>query len=325
MYYEQEEPVDQRTSHDDSNQRQELEKAKRRELTIKYRTLIKKYEDLKQAPEENTFEVLPAGVDEANTLFADVKGTYEASLDSKVLILTSELGIKHAQNLRIDGSVFDRNKYFICLQKYAEALPSSSYNSSSSRARACPVNWNKLGALATKAMNRVPTTDFMLGPLNIKSRIRKRMTKVREAAVVTKVVRPQQVVQSDLNMQENDTTANVQMLYSLIEKNGPYKLFEFVINPYSFGQSVENLFYLSFLIRDGKARITNQNGELVLDRATPPTQDDFSSGVQKKQIVMELDSFVWAKLIKMYKIESPIIPDRSPTSSISSTSFQQYR
>lgn len=32
-------------------------------------------------------------------------------------------------------------------------------------------------------------------------------------------------------------------------------LFEFAINPHSFGQSVENLFYVSFLIREGSVRI----------------------------------------------------------------------
>lgn len=33
---------------------------------------------------------------------------------------------------------------------------------------------------------------------------------------------------------------------------GNVNLFKFIINPQDFGQSVENLFYLSFLIRDGK-------------------------------------------------------------------------
>ena len=33
---------------------------------------------------------------------------------------------------------------------------------------------------------------------------------------------------------------------------GTVNIFRFIINPHDFGQSVENLFYLSFLIRDGK-------------------------------------------------------------------------
>ena len=32
-------------------------------------------------------------------------------------------------------------------------------------------------------------------------------------------------------------------------------LFKFIINPHDFGQSVENMFYLSFLIRDGKCAL----------------------------------------------------------------------
>jgi len=42
-------------------------------------------------------------------------------------------------------------------------------------------------------------------------------------------------------------------------------LFRFVINPNDFAQSVENLFYLSFLIRDGECALEiEEDGEPVI-------------------------------------------------------------
>lgn len=37
----------------------------------------------------------------------------------------------------------------------------------------------------------------------------------------------------------------------LEREEGAINMFRFIVNPNDFGQSVENLFYLSFLIRDG--------------------------------------------------------------------------
>jgi hypothetical protein len=51
----------------------------------------------------------------------------------------------------------------------------------------------------------------------------------------------------------------------LVEQNGPVNLFRFVINPNDFAQSVENLFYLSFLIRDGECALEiEEDGEPVI-------------------------------------------------------------
>jgi hypothetical protein len=50
-----------------------------------------------------------------------------------------------------------------------------------------------------------------------------------------------------------------------VEQNGPVNLFRFIINPNDFAQSVENLFYLSFLIRDGECALEiEENGEPVI-------------------------------------------------------------
>jgi len=45
----------------------------------------------------------------------------------------------------------------------------------------------------------------------------------------------------------------------------PVNIFDLVINPKDFAQSVENIFYLSFLIRDGKVAFeTTEEGEPVV-------------------------------------------------------------
>lgn len=50
-----------------------------------------------------------------------------------------------------------------------------------------------------------------------------------------------------------------------MEQNGPVNLFRFITNPHDFAQSVENLFYLSFLIRDGECALEiEEDGEPVI-------------------------------------------------------------
>ena len=50
-------------------------------------------------------------------------------------------------------------------------------------------------------------------------------------------------------------------------------IFKFIINPNDFGQSVENLFYLSFLIRDGKCAfsVDEESGEPTISESFPAT------------------------------------------------------
>lgn len=57
-----------------------------------------------------------------------------------------------------------------------------------------------------------------------------------------------------------------QQLSNILEEEGaPINIFRFVVNPNDFAQSVENIFYLSFLIRDGKVAFeTNEDGEPVV-------------------------------------------------------------
>lgn len=57
----------------------------------------------------------------------------------------------------------------------------------------------------------------------------------------------------------------LEQIQTILEDVGePINIFEFFINPNDFAQSVENLFYLSFLIRDGKAVFDIEDGVPVI-------------------------------------------------------------
>ena len=100
-----------------------------------------------------------------------------------------------------------------------------------------------------------------------------------------------------------------------MEQNGPVNLFRFVINPNDFAQSVENLFYVSFLIRDGECALEiEEDGEPVicacgfflhlslacLIKSPPPPviceqpqMSDYQEGLKKQQLVFEFDVKTW--------------------------------
>ncbi|KAF3044228.1 nuclear protein [Didymella keratinophila] len=89
-------------------------------------------------------------------------------------------------------------------------------------------------------------------------------------------------------------------------------LFDFAINPHDFGQTVENLFYISFLVREGNAQIVkDDNGLPLLAPAEPRgVSEQRDQGAQKHQAVFSIDYPTWQMFIDAYGIRSPLIPHR---------------
>lgn len=154
------------------------------------------------------------------------------------------------------------------------------------------LNWAHLGRFACLPQNRRPAlTGFLLGPLSFTKKVRKiaqRAARFRREDL--EEVRPEVLDVTELSKKENDVAAIcVKILRRLedvqsraqseltehfvenpdmspedqtalmhkygLRDTGGVDLMKFVVNPHSFGQTVENLFYVSFLIRDGKVNV----------------------------------------------------------------------
>ena len=149
---------------------------------------------------------------------------------------------------------------------------------------------------------RPPVPSFLLGPLSVQKKVRKQTQRRErlQKRDPRDAVRPEELKVQDIERVENaNLTTLCRNIFlqlqdvivkrfdkaieqvtddvpdedrmRLLEENGityhnelPYglPLFETVINPLSFGQSVENMFYISFLIRDGKMGIYTDDAGL---------------------------------------------------------------
>jgi hypothetical protein len=156
------------------------------------------------------------------------------------------------------------------------------------------MNWAHLGRFACiPAVRRPALPGFLLGPLSIEKKARK-ITKRSAPFKVSNLreVRPEELRAEDLKKSDkNDLPSICKKIHVQLEQaqqeaqdavedaidnldedptpeehralmdrhalraNGGIDLVRFVINPHSFGQTVENMFYISFLIREGSVKL----------------------------------------------------------------------
>ena len=95
-----------------------------------------------------------------------------------------------------------------------------------------------------------------------------------------------------------------------ISENGGVPLLNFCINPKSFGQTVENLFYVSFLVKEGKVGLAFDEDDVpTLSICIEKTIEERQE-VPRNQAVFHLDHDVWQELINNFGITKSIIPHR---------------
>lgn len=175
------------------------------------------------------------------------------------------------------------------------------------------MNWDWLGRAACVHNARPSVSGFLLGPLSVQKRTRQQIQRTaRERIDPSQTVKPHELQEKDLDRQEsfnltgicaniNQLLATTQkevtntvdrilsdleedpseeMIHEVMDKydiadDGGIPLFRFCINPKSFGQSVENMFYVSFLVRDGTVGISLDSRELPTLRMSCSQCPDF--------------------------------------------------
>lgn len=203
-------------------------------------------------------------------------------------------------------------------------------------------NLKRLGALCTRHSIRPPTCDFMLGPLQVERKERNARARDAQRRSRAALIRPDNLTEKETAgaANSNTTTKTTVVIGKLLAKNSPMDLFSFIINPVSFSQSVENMFSLSFLVKEGRAGLyENEEGMQIVRHID---QDDPTSSIpahlrtqtqgldndvamsnaepdgweERQQGVMTLDIATWKEAIEILDLTSSVIPHRKETDKI---------
>ncbi|KAH9040751.1 Nse4 C-terminal-domain-containing protein [Lactarius pseudohatsudake] len=304
----------------------------KRVLRQKYRVLLKDEEGHQINANEYTTQELLEKVQLADSLFDQVSAPQEATLDSAFLVTASNMHAAKARAMKAGAGAFDVDDFVSKLITFmggrrGEAGPKDRASGGTDEDEEEeeeydgddePLDWEKIGRKALAKSRRVPVMDFMLGPLAVEQKKRVVGKRAKFEKNKEDERRPQELREEDIARSENETTKHVIDIRSLlVEQNGPVNLFRFITNPNDFAQSVENLFYLSFLIRDGECALEiEEDGEPVIFICEQPQVSDYQEGLRKQQLVFEFDIATWEAAIKAFDITEAIIPQRAKVASI---------
>ncbi|KAG7600166.1 Non-structural maintenance of chromosome element 4 C-terminal [Arabidopsis suecica] len=172
------------------------------------------------------------------------------------------------------------------------------------------LKWKDLGFAVCSTVLVSCGCSTMLGPMDTELKQRKRAPN-RKRTKPGEGVRPDEVDDSQ-SEEKTDTDKNMAIMFTILGKKRRVRLENLVLNRRSFAQTVENLFALSFLAKDGRVEIIvdKSGSHFALPRNGPDAILVMSGEVIYNHFVFRLDFKDWKLMSEMVPLGQELMPHR---------------
>ncbi|KAI9172882.1 hypothetical protein H9P43_007013 [Blastocladiella emersonii ATCC 22665] len=283
------------------------ENARRRSTRRRYRELAQNLEERRSDYLRDPGLLLDS-INEMNELQQTITTTTESSMDTKLLLAATQIAQERIQSLKIGRALFDVNAFITRLTGAANARPGSTLT--------------EIGNLFGGYLDHAPALEFMLGPMDVTVTKRERAQRAAKEVAEKQVVKSRGLEEHAQVASQSDSSQTpkfVSEVFTVLrDLEEPVPLFEFVLNPRSFAQTVENLFYVSFLVKDSIAAVMFENDDsqdamlYVIEGAQEPNtgpgsnvQKDDEDTSQRNQWIPSLTTDEWQGLCEYYQLTEP--------------------
>ncbi|KAL2746541.1 EP300-interacting inhibitor of differentiation 3 [Vespula maculifrons] len=253
---------------------------------------------LEQVMKEGDDAVLEISLDEK------MNNQEEIFLDSEAINISSKILTRCTKSLTQNISSYNHVDFAKKILQYARKLPDELLENP---------DWSVLETEVTRSFKRIPEYTTLLGsltPLEKKEIVNKRST-IKEAQAIMKS--PENVVVVNKDEESVEETVDkikkfIRHYYKVNQK--PLDFYCLILDPNDFGKTIENMLYVSFLIRDGIIKLMKDNtGILVIQLCSKEMI------MQRKQVgthiniqnIMSLNMEQWKILKDTYRLEKPIL------------------